>query len=85
MRQRQRLLVHVMMLVLVLLTAIPAMAQLVFADATGGTAVSPASTPTSSPSSGATTSTPALFAGSPYPMSASGWVFPLYPLSHVAR
>jgi murein DD-endopeptidase MepM/ murein hydrolase activator NlpD len=25
-----------------------------------------------------------MFAGSPYPMAASGWVFPLYPLSHVA-
>ncbi len=25
-----------------------------------------------------------VFAGSPYPMSAAGWVFPLYPLSHVA-
>jgi murein DD-endopeptidase MepM/ murein hydrolase activator NlpD len=25
-----------------------------------------------------------VFAGSPYPMSSSGWVFPLYPLSRVA-
>jgi len=25
-----------------------------------------------------------VFAGSPYPMGPSGWVFPLYPLSHVA-
>jgi len=25
-----------------------------------------------------------VFAGSPYPMSSAGWVFPLYPLSHVA-
>jgi len=42
-----------------------------------GTAVTGGSSPT------ATTIAP-LFAASPYPMSSAGWVFPLYPLSHVA-
>jgi murein DD-endopeptidase MepM/ murein hydrolase activator NlpD len=45
--------------------------------------------PASVPSSGAVTggagipSAP-VFTGSPYPMGPAGWVFPLYPLSHVA-
>jgi murein DD-endopeptidase MepM/ murein hydrolase activator NlpD len=37
----------------------------------------------SSPSAAVTPVTP-IFAGSPYPIGSSGWVFPLYPLSHVA-
>ena len=47
------------------------------------------STPPASPSATggaapvAAPTTP-VFAGSPYPMSSAGWVFPLYPLSHVA-
>jgi murein DD-endopeptidase MepM/ murein hydrolase activator NlpD len=40
-------------------------------DATGGTGQAPA--PSAPP-----------FAGSPYPMAANGWVFPLYPLPRVA-
>ena len=70
------------------------------AESTGGTAVTsptPASTPTPTPSgspapagapggaSGGTTIPSApVFTGSPYPMSPSGWVFPLYPLARVA-
>lgn len=38
-------------------------------DTTGGTGQAPSAPP---------------FAGSPYPMAANGWVFPLYPLMHVA-
>jgi murein DD-endopeptidase MepM/ murein hydrolase activator NlpD len=58
----------------------------------GGTAAptavtTPAPATGTSPTGGATP-VPApitpVFAGSPYPMSAVGWVFPLYPLSHVA-
>ena len=62
---------------------------------TGGTAVAP---PVSAagvapegvpggvpPATGGTTVTPApAFAASPYPIGPGGWVFPLYPLSHVA-
>jgi murein DD-endopeptidase MepM/ murein hydrolase activator NlpD len=54
----------------------------------------PASADPSAPTTGSTTTggtsetsvvPPApLFPGSPYPISPSGWVFPLYPLSHVA-
>ncbi|MHB8532455.1 MAG: peptidoglycan DD-metalloendopeptidase family protein [Solirubrobacteraceae bacterium] len=51
----------------------------------GPPSVDPGATGGSSPAGG-TPSTPSapLFAGSPYPMSSAGWVFPLYPLSHVA-
>jgi murein DD-endopeptidase MepM/ murein hydrolase activator NlpD len=55
----------------------------------GGTAA-PGSAPTSNPSlvGGSSPTAPPpgapVFAGSPYPMSAKGWVFPLYPLSRVA-
>ncbi len=59
------------------------------AAGTGGTAVAPPQpTPVpvaSPPSTGGTPVASApVFAGSPYPLSAGGWVFPLYPLSHVA-
>jgi len=61
----------------------------------GGTAVAPpapvpvAPVPVSSPpnaaTTGGTTVAPApVFTGSPYPISPRGWVFPLYPLAHVA-
>ncbi|MCW3033798.1 MAG: Peptidase family [Solirubrobacterales bacterium] len=55
----------------------------------GGTpAPGPAPAPTSPPPSAGGASpvaSPApVFAGSPYPMSAKGWVFPLYPLSRAA-
>jgi murein DD-endopeptidase MepM/ murein hydrolase activator NlpD len=71
------------------------MAGIAFAGATGGTAVPPP-TPAAAPPSiapgangGSTPSAPAasaapVFAGSPYPPSAHGWVFPLYPLGRVA-
>jgi murein DD-endopeptidase MepM/ murein hydrolase activator NlpD len=62
------------------------------AAGTGGTAVAPATTapaPTTGPAStgpagGTAVGSAPVFAGSPYPMSSSGWVFPLYPFSHVA-
>jgi murein DD-endopeptidase MepM/ murein hydrolase activator NlpD len=71
------------------------MVGIAFAGATGGTAVPPA-TPVAAPPSiapgangGTNPSAPVagpapVFAGSPYPPSAHGWVFPLYPLSRVA-
>ena len=44
-----------------------------------------ANPPAANPSSGGTPAAPAApIIGSAYPMSARGWVFPLYPLSHVA-
>jgi murein DD-endopeptidase MepM/ murein hydrolase activator NlpD len=79
----------VLMLLLTLGLSVPA----ALAGGTGGTGVAPSSpppapTPAASPPNGATggtTVTPAaVFAGSPYPLSPGGWVFPLYPLSHVA-
>jgi murein DD-endopeptidase MepM/ murein hydrolase activator NlpD len=84
------------MFVPILLTALAATFGVSFAASTGGTAMPPpAPTPTSSPPTlvpGATAPTggaaipPApVFTGSPYPVSPSGWVFPLYPLSHVAH
>ncbi len=46
---------------------------------------STAATGGSTPTSGAPPASPTpLFAGSPYPMGATGWVFPLYPLARVA-
>jgi murein DD-endopeptidase MepM/ murein hydrolase activator NlpD len=80
----------VLMLFMTLGLAVPA----ALATSTGGTGVAPApntapaSPPTAAPPTGATggttvTSAP-VFAGSPYPAGPSGWVFPLYPLSHVA-
>ncbi len=66
------------------------------AATTGGTAVAPAPSaplapslseggPAGAPATGGTGVTPApAFAGSPYPISAAGWVFPLYPLSRAA-
>jgi len=75
-------------------------AQGASAAATGGTAMpsaSPAPSPApanpapptaatggSGASGGATTPPAPVFAASPYPMSPDGWVFPLYPVSHVA-
>ena len=49
------------------------------------TGESTAATGGSAPTSGAIPASPApLFTGSPYPMGATGWVFPLYPLARVA-
>ncbi len=48
-------------------------------------AVNTTATGGSSPAGGTSATPPApVFAGSPYPISSVGWVFPLYPLSHVA-
>jgi murein DD-endopeptidase MepM/ murein hydrolase activator NlpD len=76
------------------LSAVLAAASPAFSASTGGTSVAPAAptgpalgtpgTPTA-PATGGTSAVPApVFAGSPYAISAGGWVFPLYPLSHVA-
>ena len=60
------------------------------ADPTGGTAASTSPPPSSPPPGGAATGGAATseagqtFPGSPYHPGASGWVFPLYPFSHVA-
>ncbi len=56
--------------------------QAALAADTGGTAGAP---PPVTPTAAAPSATPApVFAASPYPISPAGWVFPLYPLSHVA-
>jgi murein DD-endopeptidase MepM/ murein hydrolase activator NlpD len=45
----------------------------------------PSGPPNSAATGGSSPSEPApVFTGSPYPIGAKGWVFPLYPLSHVA-
>ncbi len=77
-----------------MLAAIVALAvttQSAEAASTGGTAVispTPVTPPPTltAPSAAGGTAVPSapVFAGSPYPLSPSGWVFPLYPLSHVA-
>ncbi|MCW3027625.1 MAG: Peptidase family [Solirubrobacterales bacterium] len=74
------------------------MVGIAFAGATGGTAVPSATPPTpppatappqGGPNGGTNPSAPTggpvqVFARSPYPPSAHGWVFPLYPLARVA-
>jgi murein DD-endopeptidase MepM/ murein hydrolase activator NlpD len=82
-------------LVLISLAGISRMVDIAFAGATGGTAIAPATpaapaaparpsaTGGTNPSSPATTPVQ-VFAHSPYPPSAHGWVFPLYPLGRVA-
>jgi murein DD-endopeptidase MepM/ murein hydrolase activator NlpD len=74
-------------------------AQTASATSPGGTPVSaPSPAPTGTPSTASATTTDTTtggtgmapapsappFAGSPYPMAANGWVFPLYPLPRVA-
>jgi len=58
------------------------------APASGSTSASPTTTaPGASPTGGTgeeTVPSAPLYARSPYPMATNGWVFPLYPLSHVA-
>src|SRR5438270_3060488 len=77
------------MLLMTLGLSVPA----ALAGGTGGTGIEPLLTPPApapvvsppSAATGGTTVAPApVFAGSPYPVSPAGWVFPLYPLSHVA-
>jgi murein DD-endopeptidase MepM/ murein hydrolase activator NlpD len=86
-----------LVLVLTLLAATAALAGVAVAASTGGTSVAPPVTapapapPVLPPGPGSTGGTTGqspsvsapLFTGSPYPMSRSGWVFPLYPLSRV--
>ena len=66
------------------------MARHASADPSGGTAAGIAPPSTTTPASGTATggAVPGeagqTFPGSPYPPGASGWVFPLYPFSHVA-
>jgi murein DD-endopeptidase MepM/ murein hydrolase activator NlpD len=86
--------------VALLVATLACSAQAASAAGTGGTGIPAASattpsasTPTSPgsvPTATGGTSEPSLlapapvFPGSPYPIGSSGWVFPLYPLSHVA-
>lgn len=79
--------------IFVLVALLGILAPAAFA-ATGGTGASGTTGPPSSPSTtGGSTPTPGtpptatpppVFANSPYPVGARGWVFPLYPLSRVA-
>jgi hypothetical protein len=87
----RRLKAYAITLVMVSLAGLLTMGGVAAGGSSGGTAVpTPAPTTTGTPTSGAVTggaspTTPApVFTGSPYPMGPSGWVFPLYPLSHVA-
>ena len=86
-----------LLLVLTLLAATAALAGVAMAASTGGTSAAPPPATTPVPpilppgpgstggTGGQSPSVPApVFTGSPYPMSRSGWVFPLYPLSRVA-
>ena len=94
MRKHRRPTAYAVTLMLVLLGLL-ATAPGTFADATGGVEPPPTVAPVapvpvpSAPSGGTTpdggTATPPapVFAGSPYPVSTRGWVFPLYPLSRV--
>jgi murein DD-endopeptidase MepM/ murein hydrolase activator NlpD len=75
---------------LALAVVLAATASAAAASEIGGTAA-PGSAPSSDPTvaGGASPAAPTMppapvFAGSPYPSGAKGWVFPLYPLSHVA-
>jgi murein DD-endopeptidase MepM/ murein hydrolase activator NlpD len=74
---------------LVSLMAVLATVQLALADSTGGTGAplpTPATAPPPAPTSGSGTTAPApAFTASPYPVAPSGWVFPLFPLAHVAH
>jgi murein DD-endopeptidase MepM/ murein hydrolase activator NlpD len=79
------------MVLLVLALILEGMAQSASAASTGGTVAAPVApatpptTPASPEGSGGTSVAPApLYPTSPYPIAPSGWVFPLYPLSHVA-
>jgi murein DD-endopeptidase MepM/ murein hydrolase activator NlpD len=97
MQRRRRLLARTVLFLLIPLTALLVGSQAASAGSVGGTAApgngtktqaAPAGeTPSTSSTGGASPTTPTIvpvFAASPYPMSNAGWVFPLYPLSHVA-
>ncbi len=76
---------------LVSLVAVLATVQPALADSTGGTgaplpATAPPLPPAPTSGSGGSTTAPApAFTASPYPVAPSGWVFPLFPLAHVAH
>jgi len=80
---RRRHATRAVTLVLISLLATALGGQAAQAAMTGGTAV-PAPTPATDQAGGTALTSAPIFAGSPYPMGARGWVFPLYPLSHVA-
>jgi murein DD-endopeptidase MepM/ murein hydrolase activator NlpD len=91
----RRPIVRAFILATILLAALAATVGVSLGASTGGTEIpAPTPAPTAAPPSmpvggtapaGGTAIPPApVFAGSPYPVSPSGWVFPLYPLSHVA-
>jgi murein DD-endopeptidase MepM/ murein hydrolase activator NlpD len=92
-RPPARTVILLVILVVVLLATALLGAATASAVEAGGTPA-PGSAPSSAPSSsnsgaGGAAPVPGLapapvFAASPYPISAKGWVFPLYPLSHVA-
>lgn len=66
-------------------TTAPGAVSAPYSSPTSLTGESTTATGGSAPTSGATTVSPApLFTASPYPMGATGWVFPLYPLARVA-
>ncbi len=93
-----RAVVHVPILLLALAASVQgAFADSTGGTAIAPAAPAPPATPAPSPPAGASTpvgvtggigaaATPAapVFAGSPYPAAPDGWVFPLYPLAHVA-
>ena len=76
--------------VLVSLLVMALSGQAAYAATTGGTAAVPPTltatpaTPAPGQAGGTAVTSAPIFAGSPYPMSPSGWVFPLWSLSHVA-
>ena len=90
MRRARRLRACTVILLLAMPVSLFAAVSAAGASEPGGTAA-PGSAPSSSPTAagGATPAAPSvpsapIFTGSPYPMGVKGWVFPLYPLSHVA-
>jgi murein DD-endopeptidase MepM/ murein hydrolase activator NlpD len=97
MRKQRSSAARVVTLVLLMLLGALNTAQGALADAGGTPPTAAASPPPAGVTSGGTATTPSggttaspsapaapIFAGSPYPISTRGWVFPLYPLSHVA-
>jgi murein DD-endopeptidase MepM/ murein hydrolase activator NlpD len=86
---------RVVLFMLMLLPALAGGVQAAIAAGTGGTAPgsgsgstqrapSPAVPAPPAATGGTTTRSVPVFSGSPYPVSPRGWVFPLYPISHVA-
>jgi len=98
MQRLRRLRARTVLFVLIGLTALLLCASVASALVVGGTPApgpltkAPPAVPTVAPPATTLTggSSPVplapipVFAGSPYPMSSAGWVFPLYPLSHVS-